>query len=160
MAKAAINVKSSASKVAPKTIKKAPKSIKKLWERKKLAVGQYLSELAYYQVKKIAGKTVEVESSVGGEISVDFDLIKEMDSAQHHAKEVASTMTQLVEVLETAKDTVFIGTVINLTKTRVTLQTIKRRYFRYGGEDLNWGEMYPPATTTSVPSFHLFPIKD
>ena len=39
MAKAAINVKSSASKVAPKTIKKAPKSIKKLWERKKLAVG-------------------------------------------------------------------------------------------------------------------------
>ena len=107
MAKAAINVKSSASKVAPKTIKKAQKSIKKLWERKKLAVGQYLSELAYYQVKKIAGKTVEVESSVGGEISVDFDLIKEMDSAQHHAKEVASTMTQLVEVLETAKDTVF-----------------------------------------------------
>lgn len=59
-----------------------------------------------------------------------------------------------------AKDTVFIGTAINLTKTRVTLETIKRRYFRYGEEDLTWGKMYPPAPATSVPSFHLFPVKE
>jgi len=51
MAKTAIsknNVKKAAGKPAPKAIKKAPKTIKKLWDRKKLAVGQYLSELAYY----------------------------------------------------------------------------------------------------------------
>ncbi len=59
-----------------------------------------------------------------------------------------------------AKDTVFIGTATNFTATRVTLETIKRRYFRYGEEDMTWGNSYPPAPTTSVPSFHLFPIKD
>ena len=110
MAKTAIsknNVKKAAGKPAPKAIKKAPKTIKKLWDRKKLAVGQYLSELAYYQVKKIQGKKVDVVSSIGGEITIDFDLLKEMDSATHYAKEVPSTMTQLVEVLETVHDTVF-----------------------------------------------------
>ena len=38
---------------------------------------------------------------------MDFDLLKEMDSASHYAKEVACNMTQLVEVLETVNDTVF-----------------------------------------------------
>lgn len=57
-----------------------------------------------------------------------------------------------------AKDTVFIGRVLGFTRTRVTLETIRRRYFRYGAEDLTWGTQYPPAATTSVPSFHLFPV--
>lgn len=57
-----------------------------------------------------------------------------------------------------AKDTVFIGTVTHLTKTRVTLQTIHRRYFVYGKE--THYSFDNPAPTTSVPSFHLFPIKD
>jgi hypothetical protein len=59
-----------------------------------------------------------------------------------------------------AKDTVFVGTAVNFTATRVTLETIKRRFFRYGKEDVTWHERYPAAKTTSVPSFHLFPIKD
>ena len=57
-----------------------------------------------------------------------------------------------------AKDTVFIGRVLGLTRTRVTLETIRRRYFRYGTEDLTWGDHFPPAATISVPSFHLFPV--
>jgi hypothetical protein len=57
-----------------------------------------------------------------------------------------------------AKDTVFIGNAVKLTKTRVTLETIKRRYFLYGEETHHsWNT---PSLTTSVPSFHLFPIKD
>jgi hypothetical protein len=57
-----------------------------------------------------------------------------------------------------AKDTVFIGIAVNFTATRVTLETIKRRYFVYGEETSHrWNT---PAKTTSVPSWHLFPIKD
>lgn len=59
-----------------------------------------------------------------------------------------------------AKDTVFIGKAVGFTETRVTLETIKRRYFRYGKEDVAWGKWYPPAAATSIPSWHLFPIKD
>jgi hypothetical protein len=59
-----------------------------------------------------------------------------------------------------AKDTVFIGKAVRFTKTRVTLETIKRRCFRYGEEDLTWHLSYPAALTTSVPSFHLFPVKE
>ena len=59
-----------------------------------------------------------------------------------------------------AKDTVFVGRVLAFTRTRVTLETISRRYFRYGVEDLTWGTKYPPAMTTSVPSFHLFPVQE
>ena len=55
-----------------------------------------------------------------------------------------------------AKDTVFVGRAVNLTKTRVTLETIKRRYFRYG-EETSWTM---PAMITSVPSWHLFPVKE
>jgi hypothetical protein len=58
-----------------------------------------------------------------------------------------------------AKDTVFVGIVTHFTKTRVTLETINRRFFRYGEEDTKWGgESHPPVKTTSVPSFHLFPV--
>jgi hypothetical protein len=56
-----------------------------------------------------------------------------------------------------SKDTVFIGKAIRLTKTRVTLETIKRRMFCYGKESVHWSE---PSPTTSVPSFHLFPVKE
>jgi hypothetical protein len=70
-----IALKKSSSKVE-KPIQKAPKpSLKRLWDRKKLAVGQYLSELAYYCVKKISGEDVEVESSIGGEITIAFELL-------------------------------------------------------------------------------------
>jgi hypothetical protein len=59
-----------------------------------------------------------------------------------------------------AKDTVFIGIAVNFTATRVTLETIKRRCFRYGDEDLSWHLRYPASKTSSVPSWHLFPVKD
>jgi hypothetical protein len=59
-----------------------------------------------------------------------------------------------------AKDTVFIGRAVGFTKTRVTLETFKRRCFRYGEEDLTWHLRYPPAATTSIPAWHLFPVPD
>lgn len=55
-------------------------------------------------------------------------------------------------------DTVFIGRVRNLSKTRVTLLPIRRRYFLYGEETTRpW---LGDAETVSVASYHLFPIKE
>ena len=90
-----------------KPIKKDDKTRKANWNRKKLDIGQFLSEVAYYRVEKILKDKVDVVSSLGNEITVDLDLLKQMDSAQHYAKEVNCNMTQLVEVLETANDTIF-----------------------------------------------------
>jgi hypothetical protein len=96
------------AKISAKTIAKKEKpDLKHLWDRKKLAKGQFLSEVAYYCIKKINKQKVEVLSSIGGEITIDIDLLKIMDSAQHHAKDVPCSMTQLVEVLDHVNDTVF-----------------------------------------------------
>jgi hypothetical protein len=38
---------------------------------------------------------------------VSKDLLENMDSADHFAKEVPLSMTELVEILETAHDTIF-----------------------------------------------------
>lgn len=101
------NKKKAAIAKGSKPIKKNDKTRKVNWNRKKLDIGQYLSEVAYYRVEKILKDQVEVVSSLGNEITVDLDLLKQMDSAQHYAKEVHCNMTQLVEVLETVNDTIF-----------------------------------------------------
>ena len=101
------NKKKTAQAKGSKPIKKEEKARKVNWNRKKLDIGQFLSEVAYYRVEKILKDKVEVVSSLGNEITIDLDLLKEMDSAQHYAREVPCNMTQLVEVLETVNDTIF-----------------------------------------------------
>lgn len=66
-----------------------------------------MSQAAYYQVKKIEGNTITVLNSFGNELIVSKDMLEHMDSADHFQKEVVATMSQLVEVLESAQDTVF-----------------------------------------------------
>jgi hypothetical protein len=38
---------------------------------------------------------------------VSKDLLEKMDSADHFSKEIPLSMTELVEILETAQDTIF-----------------------------------------------------
>ena len=101
------NKKKSAPAKGSKPIRKAEKARKANWNRKKLDIGQYLSEVAYYRVEKILKDKVDVVSSLGNEITIDLSLLQDMDSAQHYAREIFCTMTQLVEVLETVNDTAF-----------------------------------------------------
>lgn len=75
------NKKKAAIAKGSKPIKKNDKTRKVNWNRKKLDIGQYLSEVAYYRVEKILKDQVEVVSSLGNEITVDLDLLKQMDSA-------------------------------------------------------------------------------
>lgn len=55
------------------------------------------------------------------------------------------------------KDNVVIGRAVNLTKLKVTLEVIKVRNFLYGEQTKNIGI---GAATTSVFSWHLFPVKE
>jgi hypothetical protein len=57
-----------------------------------------------------------------------------------------------------AKDTVFVGIVTHFTKTRVTLETINRRFFRYGEEDTKWGGGISPSCQNNIsPILSLVP---
>ena len=58
-----------------------------------------------------------------------------------------------------ATDTVFTGTAISFTKSRVTLETLTRRFFIYGEEtDHPW--ILSKAKTASIPPYRLFPIRE
>ena len=46
-------------------------------------------------------------NSFSNELIVSKDMLEHMDSADHFQTEVVATMSQLVEVLESAQDTVF-----------------------------------------------------
>jgi hypothetical protein len=78
-----------------------------LWEAKKLAAGQWLSQTAYYCVQKVDGNTITVLNSHGNQLIVSKDILEQMESADHFKTQVVATMTQLVEVLEAAQDTIF-----------------------------------------------------
>jgi len=53
MVKASKSAAPSAPKSAKPIAKRAKPVLKHLWDRKKLAKGQFLSEVAYYNIKKI-----------------------------------------------------------------------------------------------------------
>lgn len=55
-----------------------------LWEAKKLAAGQWLSQTAYYCVKKIEANTITVINSHGQELMVSKDILEQMESADHY----------------------------------------------------------------------------
>ena len=70
------NKKKAALVKGSKPIKKDVKTRKVNWNRKKLDIGQFLSEVAYYRVEKILKDKVDVVSSLGNEITIDLDLLK------------------------------------------------------------------------------------
>jgi hypothetical protein len=70
----------------------APKS-DPLWDTSKFAVGQYLSQNAYYTVTAIEGNTISIQNSFGDEMQVSKDILEKMDSASHFEKKISLTMT-------------------------------------------------------------------
>lgn len=94
--------KSSAGKRA------AAKSGKPLWDPKKLEVDDVFSCISYLQVKKIDGNQINVQNQQGGEWLMTKDILeKDMWSANHFDKEVKCNMSDLSEILQQCKDTIF-----------------------------------------------------
>jgi len=74
----------------------ASKSGKPLWDPKKLAVDNFFSCISYLKVTAIEGNKVTVKNHHGGSWFVSKDLlVRDMWSADHFAKEVKCTMTDL-----------------------------------------------------------------
>lgn len=86
--------------------KKVQKS-EPLWEPKKFETGQWMSSLAYYNVKAIDKNTLTVVNSFGNQIQVSRDIVEKMHSADHYTRERPMNMTELAELLESAGDTCF-----------------------------------------------------
>jgi len=55
---------------------KAKRAGSPMWETGKLAVGQHLSQSAYYKVQKIEGNTITVLNSFGNELRVSKDILE------------------------------------------------------------------------------------
>lgn len=55
-----------------------------LWDTKKFEEGQFLSQLAYYTVTKIAPEGIDVVNQFGDEFTVSKDILEKMYSADHY----------------------------------------------------------------------------
>lgn len=101
--RATVGGKSSGSKdVARKAVGKP------LWDEKQMKVGQNLSSISYLKVDKIDGDKITVMNHLGGAWFISKDLLaRDMWSADHFEKEVKCTMTDLSEILEGCRDTIF-----------------------------------------------------
>jgi hypothetical protein len=74
----------------------------------KLQVGEYLSDIQYYKITKIDGKTISVINERGFESEIDKDIVQEgMFSASQYEFERPVTRTEACEILEQAGDQVF-----------------------------------------------------
>jgi len=91
-----------------KSDRKAAKSGKPLWDPKKLEVGDNFSCVSYLNVLKIDGNQATVNNHSGGSWFISKDLLlRDAWSADHFEKEVKCTMTDLSQILESCKDTIF-----------------------------------------------------
>ena len=60
------------------------------------------------QVTKISGNDIQLKTEFGKVIDIDLDCLHEDSySADHFEKEVTCTMTELAEILQSARDTIF-----------------------------------------------------
>lgn len=69
--------------------------------------GNWFSSTNYIKVKNIFPDRVEVSSIAGGSWEMSHDLIKNMDSADHYDYEIPMNRGELVEMLESTRDTIF-----------------------------------------------------
>ena len=87
---------------------KAKRAGKPLWDPKQLQVGDNFSCISYLNVTNIDGNKVTVKNHLGGSWFISKDLlVRDTWSADHFDKEVKCTMTDLSEILESSKDTIF-----------------------------------------------------
>ena len=88
--------------------KPAASSSKPLWDAKQLAVNQHFSCISYLLVDAIDGDKVTVKNQLGGAWFISKDLLeRDCWSGDHFDKEVKCTMTQLIAVLDSCRDTIF-----------------------------------------------------
>lgn len=79
-----------------------------LWNPEKLKTNDLFSCVSYLQVKNIEGNQVTVNNQLGGSWFISKDILnKHMWSADHFEQEVKCTMTELSEILEQCRDTIF-----------------------------------------------------
>ena len=104
--KAQVQVQLKPSKQS-KPIKKQEKTLHR-WNRSLLKAGDFFSCHQYMQVVAVKGSDVTLKNERGQTLVIDKQvLLNDSYSADHFEKEVSCTMTQLAEILKTAKDTVF-----------------------------------------------------
>lgn len=77
-----------------------------LWDGD-IAEGEWYSSTNYIRVLSVSAKKVEVSSTTGGTWSMSPDLIQKMDSADHFEFEIPMARGELVEMLESTRDTIF-----------------------------------------------------
>lgn len=77
-----------------------------LWEGD-ITEGEWYSSTNYIKVVGVSDKEVEVVSTTGGNWSMSPDLIQKMDSADHFDYEIPMARGELVEMLESTRDTIF-----------------------------------------------------
>ena len=90
-------------KVRGKTIQKKAKNVKKV-----LTVGEHFSCRQYLKVLSITGKIVKLQTENGKEIEVEKVIMEEdFYSGDHYDREVDCSMTELSQILQSAKDDIF-----------------------------------------------------
>ncbi len=72
-----------------------------------ICVGDWYSFTNYLKVLKINSDSIEVKNQRGMIWTVTNDIVEKMNSANHFEKEIAITRTELVELIEGARDTIF-----------------------------------------------------
>ena len=118
MAKAASSRTSKTQKqlkvsTASKTIKKADKKTdapkkETKWNHSKVRDGDYFSCHQYMKVEKINGRDITLRNERGEVVEIDKNCLNEDSySADHFEKEVTCNMTELSEILQNCKDTIF-----------------------------------------------------
>lgn len=97
-----------ASFIISKNVGKKKKSEKKepLWTGD-IQENTWYSSTNYVQVKSVTDRQIEVTSTAGGAWSMSRDLLQKMDSADHFDYEIPMARGELVEMLESVRDTIF-----------------------------------------------------
>ena len=92
--------------ISKKVGKKKKTSKEPLWTGE-IQKDTWYSSTNYVQIKSISEKEVEVSSTAGGRWSMSYDLLQKMDSADHFDYEIPLARGELVEMLESTRDTIF-----------------------------------------------------
>ena len=95
-------------KTSAKDQRTAAKSDKPLWDPKKLEINDIFSCISYLKVSKIESNSITVDNHLGGSWLISKDILeRDMWSADHFDKEIKCTMSDLSEIIQQCKDTIF-----------------------------------------------------
>ena len=84
------------------------KTAKGSFDMKKIVPGEHFSCRQYLKVLQIAGDIVKLQTETGKEIEIQKVIMEEdFYSADHFEIEVPCTMTELAQILKSAKDDIF-----------------------------------------------------